>query len=70
MADLKDTLALNVRRFRQARGWSQEELAGRVGLSARYIGSVERGQAAASVTVLGRIADALNICPCELIQSP
>ena len=52
-ADLKDVVALNLRRLRQAKGWTQEELAGRVGLSVRYVGQVERGQASMSVTVLG-----------------
>jgi transcriptional regulator with XRE-family HTH domain len=62
-------MATNLRRLRHAQGLTQEELADRVGLSARYVGSVERGQAAASVTVLGRMADALKVSPCELIRS-
>jgi len=69
MPDLKDILAVNLRRHRQIRGWTQEELAHQVGLSGRYIGSVERAQATASVTVLGRLADALGVSPCELIQT-
>jgi transcriptional regulator with XRE-family HTH domain len=51
--DLKDVIATNVIRLRHAKGWTQEELADRVGLSARYLGQVERGQASMSVTVLG-----------------
>jgi transcriptional regulator with XRE-family HTH domain len=53
MADLKDLVARNLLRLRQAKGWTQEELADRVGLSVRYVGQVERGQASMSVTVLG-----------------
>jgi len=68
MDDLRDLLAINLRRRRQERGWTQEELADRVGLSARYIGQVERAQASASVTVLGRLAIALEIDPSELIR--
>ena len=68
--DLKDAMATNVRRARHARGFTQEELADRAGLSARYLGSVERGHVSASVTVLGKVADALRLDPCELIRAP
>jgi transcriptional regulator with XRE-family HTH domain len=68
MGDLKLVLAANVRRSRYAKGWSQEELADRVGLSARYVGAIERGQVSPSVTVLGRLADALKMEPGELLR--
>jgi transcriptional regulator with XRE-family HTH domain len=42
---------INVRRERHARDWSQEELADRARLSARYLGSIERAGVSASVTV-------------------
>lgn len=47
---------------------TQEELAERSGLSARYIGAIERADVSASVTVLGRIADALGMEPEALIR--
>jgi transcriptional regulator with XRE-family HTH domain len=47
---------------------SQEELANQTGLSSRYIGSIERARVSASVSVLGRLAVALGIDPCELIK--
>lgn len=59
--DLKDVVAANVRHLRHECDLTQEELADRVGLSFRYIGSVERGQASPSVTVLGRLASALGV---------
>jgi transcriptional regulator with XRE-family HTH domain len=68
--DLKRAMAVNVRRERHARNLSQEELADRAGLSARYLGSIERAQVSASVTVLGRLAQALRVDACELIHSP
>jgi transcriptional regulator with XRE-family HTH domain len=68
MADLKDVVALNLRRLRQARGWTQEELADRVRLSVRYVGQVERGQASMSVTVLGRFADTLMVDATVLVK--
>jgi len=68
MADLKDVVARNLRRLRQANGWTQEELADRVGLSIRYVGQVERGQASMSVSVLGRFADALMVDATVLVK--
>jgi transcriptional regulator with XRE-family HTH domain len=58
---LEQILATNVRRIRNSRRFSQEELAGRTGFSARHIGSIERGTTAASVRVIERIANVLEI---------
>lgn len=66
--DLKEVMAKNLRRIRHAQKLTQEELADRAGLSLRYIGSIERGDVSASVTVLGQIADALSVEPGELVK--
>ena len=66
--DLKDVLAANLWRVRHQMNLTQEELAERAGLSARYLGSVERADVSPSVTVLGRIADALNVEAAALIR--
>jgi transcriptional regulator with XRE-family HTH domain len=68
--DLRKAMAANVRRARHENALTQEELADRAGLSARYLGSIERGTVSASVTVLGRLAQALRVDPCELIRAP
>jgi transcriptional regulator with XRE-family HTH domain len=68
--DLKKAMAINVRRERHARKLTQEELADRAGLSARYLGSIERATVSASVTVLGRLARAFQVNPCDLIRGP
>ena len=68
--DLKRAMAINVRRERHARKLTQEELGDRAGLSARYLGSIERATVSASVTVLGRLAQAFRLDPCELIRGP
>jgi transcriptional regulator with XRE-family HTH domain len=68
--DLKRAMAVNVRRERPTRKLTQEELADRAGLSARYLGSIERATVSASVTVLGRLARAFRVDPCELIRGP
>ncbi len=66
--DLKDIMATNLRRLRHARDLTQEEVAERAGLSARYVGAMERADVSASVTVMGRIAEALDIEPAELVR--
>jgi transcriptional regulator with XRE-family HTH domain len=66
--DLKEVMAINLRRIRHAKKMTQEELADAAGLSARYVGAIERANKSPSVSVLGRIADALMIDPAELIQ--
>jgi transcriptional regulator with XRE-family HTH domain len=65
--DLKEVMAINLRRIRHDKQLTQEELADSAGLSARYIGAIERADVSASVTVLGQIADALGVEPAELV---
>jgi transcriptional regulator with XRE-family HTH domain len=67
--DLKEVMAVNLRRLRHAKGMTQEELAEQAGLSARYVGGIERADVSASVTVLGRIAEALEVEATELVRS-
>ena len=67
--DLKEVMAVNLRRLRHAKGMTQEELAESAGLSARYVGGIERADVSASVTVLGRIAEALELEATELVRA-
>ncbi|MFN3225790.1 MAG: helix-turn-helix domain-containing protein [Hyphomicrobiales bacterium] len=67
--DLKEVMAINMRRIRHDRNLTQEELAARAEISMRYVGSIERARVAASVSVLGKLANALNVDPCDLIKS-
>lgn len=67
--DLKEVMAINLRRMRHDRDMTQEELADRAGLSARYVGAIERADVSASVTVLGQIAEALAVDPGELVKA-
>ncbi len=59
---------MNLRRKRHDQHMTQEELAERAGLSARYVGAIERGDVSASVTVLGQIAEALGVEPGDLLR--
>ena len=58
---LGDALGHRVRDARRTRGWSQKELAARAGLSVRFLGQVESGQANVSLARLGELAQALGV---------
>ena len=57
-----------VRRLRTERGWSQEELADRVGIDRTYMGGVERGERNLGLVNVARIAAALEISMTCLIS--
>ncbi|MGO4623840.1 helix-turn-helix domain-containing protein [Ensifer sp. 2YAB10] len=65
--DLKEVMAVNLRRVRHGKKLTQEELAHRTGLSVRHIGDIERAKTSATVTVLGQISEVLGVDPSELL---
>lgn len=65
--DLKDILSTNLRLIRNETCRTQEDMAHLLGISLRYLGSIERGRVSPSVTLLGKFADALAVSPCKLI---
>lgn len=67
MADLK-TIGLAIMRARQAKGMSQEDLAGEADVARNYISRIENGHVAFSVPVLLKISKALEIKPEKLFE--
>lgn len=65
--DVVALLGKNVRREREAKGLSQEELAFRAGMKRSYLSDLERGVRNPSVRVLGRLAEALSIPEAQLL---
>jgi len=57
-----------VRRLREQRGWTQEQLAEAAEMSATYVGFIERGENVPTLTIIFRLADALSVTPAELID--
>lgn len=51
----------NVRKLRQQKKMTQEELAFESGIDLTYVGGIERGKRNPSLTVMARIADALSV---------
>lgn len=54
--------------LRQARKWSQEQLALESGLARSYLGGVERGQRNIALLNICRLADALGVPPSEMMD--
>lgn len=57
-----------VRAARQARGWTQEELADRAGLAPVQVSRVERGVREVRLTTLLRLVSALGTTPDRLLR--
>lgn len=62
-------LGAAIRHFREALGWSQEQLAERVELHRTYIGGVERGERNLCLLNILSIAAALGVSPGRLIDA-
>ena len=60
---LRGVVARNLRRLRQAKGLSQEELAARAEINRNYVSLLEREENAASVDMLEKLADVLGVDP-------
>jgi len=58
---LRAVLAENIKTFRRAKGFSQEELAEQCGLHRTYIGSVERHERNVSLSTLEVLASTLGV---------
>ncbi|MBI5764143.1 MAG: helix-turn-helix transcriptional regulator [Planctomycetes bacterium] len=61
-------LGRNLRKARENRGYSQEELAFRCGVHRTYVGSVERGEYNATLLTIRRFTRALGIRLCDALD--
>jgi len=66
MTNIREVLAANLKKYRQARGWSQAKLAEKTGTSTQYIGVLEIKGKFPSSEMIHKIAAALRIDPTEL----
>ncbi len=65
---LRETVATNLRRLRQAKNLSQEEFADRAGINRNYVGMLEREQHAATIDMLEKLAIVLDADPVEFFR--
>lgn len=59
--DINSEVGFNIRRIREERGLSQEELAALAGLHRAYVGQIERGEKNIGLKNLQKIAKALEV---------
>jgi len=67
--NVRERVARNLRRLRQEKSVSQEELAHRAQVNRNYVGMLEREEYSASVDMLEKLAIALEIDPVEFLRS-
>ena len=66
--DIRRRVGRNIKAIREAKGWSQEELAHQAQLHRTYVSGVERGVRNPTLTVLERFAVALKVTVGSLID--
>ncbi len=68
--DLRQAFAANLRRFRHAKGISQEDLAYEADVNRTYVSKLEKGVSYPGLEIIAKIANALGIEPAELLVLP
>jgi transcriptional regulator with XRE-family HTH domain len=65
--EIQARLGLNVRRLREAKGWSQEDYADRAGIHRTYVSDIERGKRNPTVTVVQKLAKPFEVSAGSLL---
>lgn len=65
---LRDIFARNLRRLRDGKDLSQEEVAHAAKISREYLSALERGAYSASIDVIEGLAEALGVEPKDLLD--
>jgi len=66
--DVRALLAMNLKRARNNRGWSQLALANELGMAPQFISNIELGKRWASPESIERLCKALHIKPYQLFM--
>ena len=66
--DVRRRVGLNLKRFREEQGFSQEAFADHCGLHRTYISGIERGVRNPTIVILDKIAKALKVSPGALLD--
>lgn len=65
---LRGVVAKNLRRLRNNSGLSQEDLADRAQINRNYVGMLEREEHSATVDMLEKLAEVLDVDPAEFFR--
>ena len=68
--DLREVFAANLRRLRNAKGLSQDDLAYEAEISRSYLSQLEKGAFHASLKTIGKLAAVLAVEPAALLKLP
>ncbi|MCK1590333.1 helix-turn-helix transcriptional regulator [Bradyrhizobium sp. 169] len=68
--DLREVFATNLRRIRNAKGLSQDDLAYDAGVSRSYLSQLEKGGFYASLKIIEKLAATLDVEPAEFLKRP
>ncbi len=68
--DIREILALNLRKLRRARRFSQEELAHRAKIDRTYVSSLERRIYSATIDIVDKLARVLGVEAADLLKRP
>jgi len=68
--DLREVFATNLRRLRNAKDLSQDDLAYEAEVSRSYLSQLEKGVFHASLKIIGKLAEVLEVEPAELLKLP
>lgn len=66
--DIRARLARNLRRNREAKGWSQEEFADRAGIHRTYVSDLEGGKRNPTISVVERLAKPFGITASDILS--
>ncbi len=66
--DMRKLVGDHCARLRKDRGWTQEELAERSGLTQQYLSDLERGKRNPTIVTIFELAQALGVCHLELVK--
>ena len=66
--DICTRLGSNVRRLREAKGWSQEDYADRAGIHRTYVSDIERGRRNPTITIVEKLAKPLEVSAGSLLD--
>ena len=67
MEDIRQRLATNLRKLRQASGLSQEAFADVAGIHRTYVSDLERGARNPTIAVVEKLAQGLGVTASELL---
>ena len=67
---LSSHFATQLRKRRNANGWSQEEMGEQSGLTRNHIGNIERGEYSPTLETVEKIAKAFEIDPVQMMRAP